>query len=85
MRSDRIKKGPQRGPHRSLLKATGLADGDIRKPFIAVVNSYNDIVPGQDHSPEDSIAACRNKLVVDCVEDTIGTRPQKQVVRTQVH
>ena len=49
MRSDRIKKGLQRGPHRSLLKATGLTDADIRKPFIAVVNSYNTVVPGHVH------------------------------------
>ena len=49
MRSDQIKKGPQRGPHRSLLKATGLSDADIRRPFIAVVNSYTDIIPGHIH------------------------------------
>jgi dihydroxy-acid dehydratase len=49
MRSDRIKAGLERGPHRSLLKATGLTDSDIRKPFIAVVNSYNTVVPGHVH------------------------------------
>ncbi|MHC4563386.1 MAG: dihydroxy-acid dehydratase [Planctomycetota bacterium] len=49
MRSDQITKGLQRSPHRSLLKATGLTDTDIRKPFIAVVNSYTDVVPGHVH------------------------------------
>jgi dihydroxy-acid dehydratase len=46
MKSDNIKKGPSRAPHRSLLKATGLDDIEIRKPLIGVVNSFNEIVPG---------------------------------------
>ncbi len=49
MRSDQIKKGFERAPHRSLLKATGVTDADMGKPFIAVVNSYIDIVPGHVH------------------------------------
>jgi dihydroxy-acid dehydratase len=49
MRSDRIKKGYERAPHRALLKATGLTDEDMLKPFVAVVNSYVDIVPGHAH------------------------------------
>ena len=49
MRSDQVKKGDQRGPHRSLMKATGLTDEDIRRPLIAVVNSYTDVVPGHVH------------------------------------
>jgi dihydroxy-acid dehydratase len=49
MRSDRIKKGFERAPHRSLLKATGVTDADMSKPFIAVVNSYVDIIPGHVH------------------------------------
>ena len=46
MRSDVIKKGYQRAPHRSLLRATGLKDEDFNKPFIGVANSYIDIIPG---------------------------------------
>ncbi|AWI33355.1 dihydroxy-acid dehydratase [Helicobacter apodemus] len=46
MRSDIIKKGYQRTPHRSLLRATGLQDSDFDKPFIGVANSYIDIIPG---------------------------------------
>ncbi len=52
MRSDRIKKGIERAPHRSLLKATGITDADMEKPFVAVVNSYVDIVPGHVHLQE---------------------------------
>ncbi len=46
MRSDMIKKGYKRAPHRSLLRATGLKDEDFDKPFIGVANSYIDIIPG---------------------------------------
>lgn len=46
MRSDAIKKGPERAPHRSLLKATGLTDEEINRPLIGVVTSQNDIIPG---------------------------------------
>lgn len=49
MRSDQIKKGFERAPHRALLKATGVVDEDLDKPFIAIVNSYIDIVPGHVH------------------------------------
>ena len=49
MRSDQIKKGLERAPHRSLLKATGITDADMKKPFIAIVNSYIDIIPGHVH------------------------------------
>ncbi len=52
MRSDTIKKGYERAPHRSLLKATGVKDADMGKPFVAVVNSYVDIVPGHAHLQE---------------------------------
>ncbi len=46
MRSDIIKRGFERAPHRSLLRATGLKDEDFDKPFIGVANSYIDIIPG---------------------------------------
>jgi dihydroxy-acid dehydratase len=52
MRSDQIKKGFEKAPHRALLKATGLRDEDFGKPFIAIVNSYVDIVPGHVHLNE---------------------------------
>lgn len=48
-RSDNIKRGLERAPHRSLLKALGLTDDEISRPFIAVVNSWNEIVPGHIH------------------------------------
>ncbi|AOO63882.1 dihydroxy-acid dehydratase [Sulfurospirillum halorespirans] len=46
MRSDQVKKGYNRAPHRSLFRATGLKDEDFNKPFIGVANSYIDIIPG---------------------------------------
>jgi len=49
MRSDTIKKGFERSPHRALLKATGVTDDDMNKPFIAICNSYIDIIPGHVH------------------------------------
>ncbi len=49
MRSDVTKAGRERAPHRALLKATGLCDEEIRRPFIGVVNSFNDFVPGHIH------------------------------------
>jgi dihydroxy-acid dehydratase len=49
MRSDTIKKGYEKAPHRSLLRAVGLAESDFDKPFIGVANSYVDIIPGHVH------------------------------------
>jgi dihydroxy-acid dehydratase len=46
MRSDTIKRGFDKTPHRSLLRATGLKDEDFDKPFIGVANSHIDIIPG---------------------------------------
>lgn len=46
MRSDEVKKGYQRTPHRSLFRATGLTDDDFEKPFIGVANSFIEIIPG---------------------------------------
>lgn len=49
MNSDNVKQGVDRAPHRSLLKALGLTDREIAKPFIGVVNSFNELVPGHMH------------------------------------
>jgi dihydroxy-acid dehydratase len=49
VRSDEIKLGPERAPHRALLKSLGLTDEDIAKPFIGIANSYTSIVPGHVH------------------------------------
>ena len=49
MRSDRAKSGPERAPHRSLLKASGYADWEINRPWVGVVNPYNAIIPGHVH------------------------------------
>ncbi len=52
MRSGQIKDGYSRAPHRALLKAVGVTDADMGKPFIAIVNSYVDIIPGHAHLQE---------------------------------
>jgi dihydroxy-acid dehydratase len=46
MRSDEVKKGHNRAPHRSLFRATGLKDEDFEKPFIGVANSFIEVIPG---------------------------------------
>ncbi len=46
MKSDVIKKGIERAPHRSLLHALGCSRSDIDKPFVGVINSFSEIVPG---------------------------------------
>lgn len=52
MRSDEIKCGLERAPHRALLKALGLTEQDIEKPFIGIANSFTTIVPGHMHLNE---------------------------------
>ncbi|MBN1404099.1 MAG: dihydroxy-acid dehydratase, partial [Opitutales bacterium] len=54
MNSDTIKKGFERAPHRSLLRATGVieSEADFDKPFIAIANSYIDCIPGHAHLNE---------------------------------
>jgi dihydroxy-acid dehydratase len=54
MRSNTVKSGFERAPHRSLLRATGHIqdESDFQKPFIAVCNSYVDIIPGHVHLQE---------------------------------
>ena len=52
MRSDTVKKGFQRAPHRALLRACGLSASDIEKPFIGIANSFCEIVPGHVHLNE---------------------------------
>jgi dihydroxy-acid dehydratase len=49
LRSDNIKTGIEKAPHRSLLKSLGLNDDDLQKPLIGVANSYTNIVPGHVH------------------------------------
>jgi len=66
MRSDQIKRGIERAPHRALLKATGVTDADMGKPFIAIVNSYIDIIPGHVH------LQAFGKLVKDAVRAAGG-------------
>ncbi|MEB3100175.1 dihydroxy-acid dehydratase [Ferviditalea candida] len=66
MRSDMIKKGFDRAPHRSLLRAAGVKEEDFDKPFIAVANSYIDIIPGHVHLQE------FGKLVKEAIREAGG-------------
>ena len=56
MRSDLMKEGITRAPHRSLLKALGISDAEMKRPFIAVVNAQSDYIPGHAHLGEISQA-----------------------------
>ncbi len=49
MRSDRMKKGMERAPHRSLFKAMGYTDEELGRPIIGVANAFNEIIPGHIH------------------------------------
>ncbi|MDO4743252.1 MAG: dihydroxy-acid dehydratase [bacterium] len=49
MNSDRVKSGAERAPQRSLLKAMGYTDNEIKKPLIGIVNSFNEVIPGHIH------------------------------------
>ena len=48
LRSEQVRCGVMRAPHRSLLKADGLTDEEMKRPFVAVFNSYNNIIPGHE-------------------------------------
>lgn len=52
MRSEAVKKGIERAPHRSLIRALGCSEEEIKRPFIGVVNSFTEIVPGHIHLRE---------------------------------
>jgi dihydroxy-acid dehydratase len=68
VRSDTIKKGYDKAPHRSLLKATGIIkdDSDFDKPFIGVCNSYIDLIPGHVHLQE------FGKVIKEAIRDAGG-------------
>lgn len=62
MRSDSVKKGIRKAPHRSLFKALGLSERDFEKPLIGVVNSFNELVPG--HIGLNDVTAAAKKGVL---------------------
>lgn len=75
MRSDLLKEGASRAPHRSLLKAIGVTDSEMKRPFVAVVGSKSDFIPGHAHL--DTIAKAveagiRNAGGVPFTFNTIG-------------
>ena len=52
MKSYAVKEGIERAPHRSLLRALGCTTADMEKPFIGIVNSFTEVVPGHMHLAE---------------------------------
>ena len=74
MNSDIIKKGIERAPHRSLMHATGLTDEDIKKPFIAVCNSFNEVIPGHVHLNQ------VGRIICDAIREAGGTPREFNVI-----
>jgi dihydroxy-acid dehydratase len=75
LRSDRVKKGIERASHRALLRAVGVGSNDFSKPFVGVVNSFNEVVPGHIHlrSIAEAVkAGVRSQGGVPFEFDTIG-------------
>jgi dihydroxy-acid dehydratase len=75
MRSDGVKKGIERAPHRALLRAVGVCGDDFSKPFVGVVNSFTEVVPGHIHlrSIAEAVkAGVRSKGGVPFEFNTIG-------------
>ena len=64
MNSDKMKKGFEKSPQRSLLKASGLSDREINQPLIGVVNFYNEIVPGHIHL-NDIVSAVKKGVLME--------------------
>jgi len=73
MRSDVMKLGPEKGPHRSLWMATGLARKDLDKPIIGIANSYNEIIPGHVDLNKISAAVKRGVLMAGGTPVEFGT------------
>ena len=74
MNSDIVKKGMERAPHRSLMHATGLTDEDIKKPFIAVCNSFNEVIPGHVHLNQ------VGRIICDAIREAGGTPREFNVI-----
>lgn len=75
MRSDAVKQGLERAPHRSLFKAMGVTDGELERPFIGIVNSWSELIPGHTHLDRLAGAAkagVRNAGAVPFEFQTIG-------------
>src|SRR4030065_764051 len=63
LRSSEVKEGLERAPHRAPLKALGVSDQDLKKPFVAVVNSFSSLVPG--HINLNQIAAAVREGIME--------------------
>lgn len=57
MRSEALKQGIERAPHRSLLRAVGCTDRELNQPFVGIINSFNEVIPGHIHLRQIAAAA----------------------------
>ena len=64
MRSNRVKAGVEKAPHRSLFKALGLTDEEIKKPFIGIANAFSEVVPGHRHLNE-IVQSVKNGILME--------------------
>lgn len=70
MKSDSVKKGMQTAPQRSLFNALGLTKEELEKPLVAIVSSYNEIVPGHmnlDKIVEAAKLVCHGRWYTNCI------------------
>ncbi len=73
MRSDQMKKGMERAPHRSLLKALSYTDEELRRPIIGIANSVNDVIPGHKHLREVADAVKAGVMIAGGTPMEFGT------------
>ena len=84
LRSDAVRCGTARAPHRSLLKADGITDEEMERPLVAVFNSRNDIIPG--HNNLDKIAeAVKAGIYMAGGVPFLETREKNHFVRVDAH
>lgn len=77
MRSDAVKKGIAQAPQRSLMRALGLTEEEMKKPLVGIVSSYNEIVPG--HMNLDKITEAVKMGVAMAAEHRSCSRPSQSV------
>jgi len=82
MRSDLMKKGLEKAPHRSLFKAMGLTDEEIHRPMVGIANSANELIPGHIHL--DKIAEAVKAGVAEASK-TVHHMDWFEVVETRGH
>ena len=75
-RSDLMTKGPERAPHRSLLRADGYSDWEMDRPIIGIANSFNEIIPGHIYLDKlvEAVKAGENQTGDKCGHEKLAHR-----------